>query len=171
MLKSTLVTFCVLLSLTVIAQGTLPKGASQLNGGFGFSSFGVPVYIGADFGIHETITIGPRVSYRKNTEKYFGNNYNQSLTVISFNGNYQFNKLLNLPDPWNLYTGLTIGYYLWSDVSLNGSRSGFSGEGSGLGVDAQIGGRYFFTKRLAVNLEIGGGTGSGGNIGITYKLQ
>lgn len=156
---------------SVIAQGTLTKGEKQLNAGLGISTFGVPVYLGADFGISENITIGPRISYRKNTEKYFGNKYSQSLTVVSFNGNYHFNQLLKLPDAWNVYAGVTLGYYVWSDVKWNNSSTtGFGGEGSGLGFDAQVGARYFFNENLGINLELGGGTGSGGIVGITYKL-
>jgi len=156
---------------SVIAQGTLGKGEKQMNAGLGISTLGIPVYIGADFGVSENITIGPRISYRKNTEKYFGNTYSQSLTVVSFNGNYHFNQLLKLPEAWNVYAGATLGYYIWSDVKWNNSSiTGFGGEGSGLGFDAQVGARYFFNENLGINLELGGGTGSGGIVGITYKL-
>jgi outer membrane immunogenic protein len=134
-------------------------------------SWGTPVYLGVDFGVHEAITIGPRISYRKRSDSYAGFDYSQSLTVISFNGNYHFNQLLTLPDPWDLYAGLTLGYYVWSDVKWdNSSISGKAGESSGIGLDAQIGARYFFSDKFALNLEFGGGTGSGGSFGITYKF-
>lgn len=158
------------ISIALVAQGSLPKGGKQVNAGIGFSSFGVPIYVGADFGVHESITIGPRISYRKYTEKYFGDKYSQTLTVISFNGNYHFNQLLSIEDKWDVYAGLTLGYYIWSDVKWNNSSiNGFGGEASGVGLDAQIGARYFFNEKWAVNLEFGGGTGSGGIFGITYK--
>ncbi len=32
------------------AQGSLSVGRSQLNAGFGFSDWGVPVYLGLDYG-------------------------------------------------------------------------------------------------------------------------
>jgi outer membrane immunogenic protein len=157
--------------LSAVAQGSLAKGENQLNAGIGFSSFGVPLYVGADFGIHESITIGPRISYRKYSEKYIGNKYSQSLTVISFNGNYHFNTLLNLQAPWDVYAGITLGYYLWSDIKWNnGSTTSFGGEASGIGFDAQVGARYFFNDQLAFNLEFGGGTGSGGIFGVTYRF-
>jgi outer membrane immunogenic protein len=153
------------------AQGTLGKGGKQLNAGLGFSSWGIPVYVGVDFGVHESITVGPRISYRKTSESFSGFEYSQSLTVISFNGNYHFNQLLDLPEPFDLYAGLTLGYYIWSDVKWsNGSFSGDAGEASGIGIDAQIGARYFFSDKFGLNLELGGGTASGGNFGITYKF-
>lgn len=168
---SLIICWVVIITVSALAQGTLGKGEKQLNAGLGLSTFGVPIYLGADFGVSENITVGPRVSYRKYSEKYFGNKYSQSLTVVSFNGNYHFNELLKLPDAWNVYAGVTLGYYIWSDVKWNNSSiSGFGGEGSGLGFDAQVGARYFFNENLGINLELGGGTGSGAIIGVTYKL-
>lgn len=171
MKKVNFILILVMISSVAVAQGTLEKGAKQLNAGLGFSSLGVPIYVGVDFGVHEAITVGPRISYRKYSESVFGNKYSQSLTVISFNGNYHFNELLQLPAEWNVYAGLTLGYYVWSDVKWdNTTYNNFGGKSSGIGFDAQVGARYFFNDRFGVNLELGGGTGSGGIIGITYKL-
>lgn len=154
---------------TSIAQGTLGKGGKQLNAGIGFSDWGVPFYVGMDFGVHESITIGPRISYRNYNYKYVGYDVKQSLTVISFNGNYHFNKLINLDPHWDLYAGLTLGYLIWSDPKIDGT-SYKGGEDSGVGLDAQIGARYFFNDKFGLNLEFGGGTASGGAFGITYKF-
>jgi outer membrane immunogenic protein len=172
MKKLKLLSLFVLLAATVsYAQGTLDKGGKQLNAGIGFSNWGTPVYVGLDFGVHEAITIGPKISYRNRSERVSGFEYSQSLTVISFNGNYHFNKLLQLPWQWDLYAGLTLGYYIWSDVKWsNNSVNGFDGKGSGIGLDAQVGARYFFSDKFGLNLELGGGTGSGGSFGITYKF-
>jgi hypothetical protein len=157
--------FMFFLVAVLYAQAPPGKGGKQLNVGLGFSGWGVPVYVGADFGVHDDITVGPRLSYRNRSYRFLGSSYRQALTVIGFNGNYHFNRLLNLEDKWNLYAGLTLGYYLWSDSERPGA------EASGIGLDAQIGGRYFFTDKLAVNLEFGGGTGvGGGSFGLTIKL-
>lgn len=169
-----IVVFTILGLSAVFAQGTLDKGGKQLNAGLGFSSFGTPVYVGLDFGVHEAITVGPRVSYRRYSENvpFFGE-YNQSLIALSFNGNYHFNALLELPDEFDLYAGLTLSYYVWSDAKFSNSaipNNGNFGESSGVGFDAQIGGRYFFSDNFGVNLEFGGGSLSGGIIGITYKF-
>ena len=50
------------------------------------------------------------------------------------------------------------------DLVYNGNYA------SGLGIAAQIGGRYFFTKNFGINLEAGGGNVAGGKLGITYKF-
>ncbi len=170
MKKVNFITLFILMTATVSsAQGTLGNGVKQFNGGFGFSDWGVPIYAGVDIGVHESVTIGPRMSFRNYVFTRTGNEYRQSLTVLSFNGNYHFNKLLELPSRWDFYAGLSLGYYFWSDVkSSNGVN--FVGKSSSLGLDAQIGGRYFFSDQFAINLEFGGGTAAVGSFGITYKF-
>jgi hypothetical protein len=164
--------FVTVATVATLAQGTLGKGGAQLNAGLGFSTWGVPIYVGADFGVHEAVSVGPVISYRKYSDRFSGFKFSQSLTIIGFNGNYHFNELLKLPSEWNIYAGLTLGYYVWSDVKWNNSSfDTFDGEASGIGLTAQVGARYFFSDNFGVNLEFGGGTGSGGNFGITYKFK
>lgn len=166
-----IVLFSICLS-SAFAQGSLEKNKAQIDAGLGVSGWGIPIYAGADYAIHEAITIGGNLSYRKNSESYFGSKYSQSLTVISVNGNYHFNELLKLPSPWDLYAGLSLGYYVWSKAKWkdgNGT-SYYGGESSGVGINVQIGGRYFFTDKFGVNVELGGGTGSAANLGVTFKL-
>ena len=43
---------------TASAQATLDKGALQLNAKLGFSGWGVPITVGADYGIADDITVG-----------------------------------------------------------------------------------------------------------------
>ena len=171
MKKLSIVYLVLISSVTYLnAQAPLGKGGTQLNAGLGFSNWGVPIYAGLDFGVHPDITIGPQLSYRSYSERYreFQGNiyrYNHSIFVLGFTGNYHFNTLLQIPKQWNVYAGLTLGYYIWT------SPSGYLGNrGSGIGLDAQIGGRYFFSEKFGVNLEFGGGTTSGGKIGITCKF-
>ena len=147
------------------AQSALRKGEKQLNAGFGFSDFGTPIYVGVDFGIHDDITIGPQISYRSHNESFAGIKYGNSLLVLAGNANYHFNTLLSIPREWDLYAGLTLGYYIWS------TASGYPGAvGTGFDIEAQIGGRYYFNENWGINLELGGGATSGGKIGITYKF-
>lgn len=171
-MKHFLIVAFTLCLTSAFAQGSLEKGKAQIDAGFGVSGWGIPIYVGADYAVHESITIGGNLSYRQNSESYIGSRYRQSLTVISVNGNYHFNKLLELPSPWDLYAGVSLGYYVWSDVKWkdgNGTTY-YGGESSGVGANIQIGGRYFFTDKFGVNLELGGGTGSAVNMGVTIKL-
>ncbi|REK07026.1 MAG: hypothetical protein DWQ44_08250 [Bacteroidetes bacterium] len=153
------------ISLETFAQAPLQKGEKQLNAGFGFSNWGLPIYAGVDFGVHQDITVGPQISFRSYREKFRDIRYGHTIIVLGATGNYHFNTLLNIPSEWNVYAGLSLGYFIWSSPSAYiGSR------GSGIGLDAQIGGRYFFSDQFGLNLEFGGGTTAGGKIGITYKF-
>ncbi len=149
---------------SAIAQSPLSKGSKQLNAGLGFSGWGVPIYVGMDFGVYQDITVGGEVSFRSNNEKFPGGNFRSSIFGISGNGNYHFNSLLEVPSQWDIYAGLSLGYYIWT------TSSNYPGNGaSGIGLDAQVGGRYFFKNNFGVNLEFGGGnTSTGGKIGVTY---
>ena len=153
----------LLLIITVLsanAQSPLAKGNKQLNAGVGFSGWGVPIYAGMDFGVYKDITVGFEGSFRS----YSVYNYKFSIFGIVGNGNYHFNSLLNISSQWDVYAGLSLGYFIMSNP--NGYQGNVS---SGIGLNAQIGARYFFKNNFGVNLEFGGGnTFSGGKFGITY---
>jgi len=149
-MKKVLLAFLVsIFTVAVVsAQSPLEVGKMQLNAGVGFSGYGIPLYAGLDYGIAEDITIGGKLS--------FATHENGMIVGIAANGNYHFNTLLDIPSKWDLYAGLTCGYFANSDF--------------GLGLYAQVGGRYFFNDQWAINLELGGGNVSGGIIGVTYKF-
>ncbi|RYZ44776.1 MAG: hypothetical protein EOP49_26470 [Sphingobacteriales bacterium] len=150
----------------VSAQSPLPKGSKQLNAGVGLSGWGVPIYVGMDFGVHPDISVGGELSFRSYKRKYFGETYKHNITGLAANANYHFNRVLSIPSNWDLYAGLNLGFYLWN------SSDDFDGDDeSGLNLGAQVGGRYYFTPKFGVNLEFGGGNAfSGGKLGISVKL-
>lgn len=150
----------------IIAQGPVSKGESQINFGVGLSSWGIPVYLGFDHGIHPDITLGAELSYRSYDNNWNKNKYNHTVIGILGNANYHFNTILEIPSPWDFYAGLNIGFYNWqSPNEYEGSHN------SGLGLGAQIGGRYYFSNTVGINLEFGGGNGfNGGKFGISIKI-
>lgn len=156
----------LLLSSLIFAQSPVAKGKSQVNAGVGLSSWGVPIYVGLDYGVHSDITVGGELSYRSYNDKYASISYDHSVIGISGNGNYHFNRILEIPQKWDFYAGLNLGFYIWNSPSdYEGSHS------TGLGLGAQIGGRYFFSDAIGINLEFGGGNAfSGGKLGLTFKL-
>lgn len=166
MKKQLLILSFLLFSSLIYAQSPIAKGESQINAGLGLSSWGVPVYIGFDHGVHPDITIGAELSYRSFSDKYANVNYDHSVIGISGNGNYHFNRVLEIPKNWDFYAGLNLGFYIWNSPSdYHGSHS------SELGLGAQVGGRYYFSDKIGLNLEFGGGNAfSGGKIGLTFKL-
>jgi outer membrane immunogenic protein len=151
---------------TTYAQNPLPVGKAQLNLGVGFSNSGIPIYGGFDIGVAKNITLGGELSYRSYNENWHSDNYHHNVLGISANGNYHFNTLLKIQEKWDVYAGLNLGFYSWSSPSeYDGNHN------SGVGLGAQVGARYFFSKKVGINLEFGGGNEfSGGKFGLTIRL-
>lgn len=166
MRKQLFILFFMGFSSIVFAQAPLGVGEMQGNGGVGFSSWGIPMYVGLDYGVDKDITIGGEFSFRSYSDKYSNIYYDHNVVGLSVNGNYHFNRILEIPSIWDFYAGLNLGFYFWN------SPSGYDGShSSGLGLGAQIGGRYFITDKIGVNLEFGGGNAfSSGKLGLTIKL-
>lgn len=166
-MKKILFAFALLVTTTqLFAQNPINKGQGQFNAGVGFSSWGIPVYLGFDYGVHKDITIGGELSYRSYRDRWDGRRYNHSIIGIAANGNYHFNTLLNIPNNWDFYAGLNVGFYIWnSNNEYRGSHS------SGLGLGGQVGGRYYFNDKFGINLEFGGGNAfGGGKLGLSIRL-
>lgn len=166
-IKKQVLTFILVIAASVVfAQSPVSKGESQVNLGVGLSSWGVPVYFGFDHGVHQDITLGAELSYRSYNDNWRNDRYKHSVIGIQGNANYHFNTVLNIPSPWDFYAGLNLGFYSWnSPRDYEGSHT------SGLGLGAQIGGRYFFSNNVGINLEFGGGNAfAGGKFGITIKI-
>ncbi len=163
-----LATLLLFISLSTFsnAQYMLDKGNAQLNAGVGLSSWGVPVYVGFDVGVHRDISVGGEASFRTYNERWDRYRYHHTIWGISANGNYHFNTILTIPKQFDFYAGLNIGFYAWSyPDNYYGNRV------SGLGLGAQIGGRYYFNDNIGINLELGGGNAfSGGKFGLTIKF-
>ena len=169
-MKKALITLVFLVAATAMfAQAPIGIGQAQINAGFGFSSWGLPVYGGVDFGVHKDITVGGELSFRSYSDNWGIDNYSYRHTIIglSANGNYHFNTILNIPEEWDVYAGANLGYYIWhtNDSNYKGSGS------SGLGLGIQVGGRYYFNDKFGINLEFGSGNSfSGGKVGISIRL-
>jgi hypothetical protein len=166
MKKVILTLFWVTLTTITFGQSSLPKGNSQINGGVGLSTWGIPVYLGFDYAVHQDITIGAEASFRGYRENWKSNKYNHSIVGIAGNANYHFNTLLKIPSNWDFYAGVNLGFFIWN------SPNNYPGVGSnGIGLGGQLGGRYFFSNKVGINLEVGGGNAfSGGKFGLTIKL-
>ena len=167
-MKRTVITlvsvFCFMASS--YSQNPLPVGKAQLNFGIGFSNSGIPLYGGFDIGVAKNITLGGEVSYRGYNEDWKSNNYHHNVLGISANGNYHFNTLLKIQEKWDVYAGLNLGFYSWS------SPEDYDGDyNSGVGLGAQVGARYYFSQKVGLNLEFGGGNEfAGGKFGLTVRL-
>jgi len=151
------------------AQSPLEEGALQANAGFGFSSWGTPIYAGLEYGVAPNISVGGELSYQTYSDNDGFNEYKHNIFGITGNGNYHFNEVFEIPSQWDLYAGANLSYYSWSTKFNGNTFNDFNGDNFGIGL--QVGGRYFFDDNFAINIQVGGGNVvSGGRIGITYKL-
>ena len=142
----------------------IEEGETQVNAGIGLSTFGLPVYGGLEFGVAENFSVGGELSYRKYGRYSV---YSPSIITIAGIGNYHVNELLEIPPEFDVYAGLSLGYSIWSDNDVY-NYSWF--RGSGVYFTGQVGARYFVSDNFAINAELGGGTYSGGKLGVTFKL-
>jgi len=156
-MKKALLLLVLLIGAASVFALPLNVGQSQFNIGTGFSTWGMPIYMGVDYGVTPDITLGGEATLR------FHNH--GSWVGIYGNGNYHFVNLLNMPSNTDFYAGLCLGFDVW--LPDDGHENAHN---SGLGLGVQVGGRYYFNDRLGLNLEFGGGFVSGGKIGISCKV-
>ncbi len=147
------------------SQDGLLSHPRQVNGGLAIGK-GLPVYLGFDQFVHKDITAGISLAYTKYEMLEYGAEYHQSAASISINGNYHFNRALEMASVWDLFVGLNAGM-----LHLSSPHDLGKNEIRGPGIGIQFGGRYFVTHHLAVNVEAGGGyLATGIRFGITYRL-
>ncbi len=165
-MKSKTILILLLISQISLCQSPLPLRKNQLNVGIGLSEYGKPIYLGIDHSAHKDITLGAEMSYRGYREYWKKNYYRHNIIQLSGNANYHFNSALRIPRKWDFYAGINAGFTFWSSPNdYDGSYS------SGLGVGAQLGGRYYFNNKVGINLEFGNGYAFyGGKIGLSFKL-
>lgn len=157
----------------IFAQAPLKEGEVQLNAGAGVSDWGfIPFYVGLDFGLVRDVTIGGQVSYLINDDDYYynnnyNNNYNDNSAIgIGANGNYHFNRILNIPSKFDFYAGANVTGLIW-----NYDNKDYHPDYDPLNVGVQVGGRIFFNDHFGINLELGGGSFvNTAKFGITYKF-
>ena len=148
------IVFAVILSLLVTSlwaqrDGVSPlaKGEKQLNFGLGFSNSGLPVYVSMDFAVHKDVTVTPVLNVRIDDEFKFG---------ALVKADYHWNYLIGIPSDWDFYSGLRLGFLSGDDFY----------EDWGI----QVGGRWYWSDKWGLNLELGGGTGFGTTFGLSMKL-
>jgi len=163
MKKTTLFIFAILASFAMNAQnGPATSGGAgdtgarqQLNLFLLGVSYDIPI-------INEQIALTPYVS----------SSFNLHWVNIGVKGSYYFDKLLKLPAAWDVYAGVSVSYesYLGSDTWYNNGNSYKSGLGSGI----LVGGRWFWSEKWGVNLELAqhfiGYSSNSSYIGVTMRL-
>ena len=151
MKKITIVFAFLMMSGMIFAQGEAPlsQGEKQMNFGIGFGS-GIPLYWGMEWAVHPDITVGGVAAV---------NLQNFDWVSLNAKGDYHWNRLIGIPSNWDFYAGLGLGFQI-----------GFNDNSSGFDWDLHVGGRWYWSEKWGLNLEIGGGNGFGTTLGVTMKM-
>lgn len=158
------------------SQAKLEDNKFQINLGSGQSYWGTPIYVGVEYGIGN-YSINAEIFNRKKTEQKDG----YSTKKYNFHGlnvdlNYHFLKNSKKVD---FYGGSSFNYYSWTEKTEVPVYEGLLDENkktNGFGNGVQIGTRYFFTPKIAIQIEgkmvviYGEIIDPTLKVGLTYKL-
>lgn len=145
---------------------------NMITAGIGFSGWGIPIFARFEAPVADNITVGGALSFQTKTETWSAYKYTHNIFGIGARGSYHFNELIEIPNEWDLYAGLGLGYYIWNVKSKDSTGIDYAGSGDGgFSIGIHVGGRYFFNDKIGINLEFGGGTVlAGGTLGVTFLL-
>jgi hypothetical protein len=146
------------------------KGSFFITPQVGINAWAVPFGVNAEYAITPNIGIGGTVMVWLWGDTW----YSYSIISPSVEGVYHFTQLKL--DKIDLFAGAALGYTIYSfstkeDIGFTGSLGS-----SGLDLGLVLGGRYFFSDKIAVSLRssgsfIGGWAGFGGALGVTIRLK
>jgi hypothetical protein len=158
----------------VFNQGESVLSAGLALGGINGSAGSMsvpPIFVSYDFGLTPDFSLGAAASYYQASADYgYGRDWKYSYTTLAVRGDYHFGRLLPI-EKLDLYGGLLLGYGIVS-VSAPSNFPGSAGVGSTANLvvwGASLGARYYFTKSLAAQVELGVGLGNLG-LGLAYKI-
>jgi len=129
------------------------KGGKQLNFGIGFID-GIPLHIGADFGVHNDVSLGPEIDFDLGGFDWMR---------IKFRADYHWNTVMGIPDPWNVYSGIGLG----PKIRFNNDNG--NGDGVGFLFQVNIGGRWYWSD-WGINSEFGLGTDINFRFGVSKRF-
>jgi hypothetical protein len=104
--------------------------------------------------VHRDVTIAPGAS----------TNFDLNWLTFYVRGNYYFDNLFEITnEAWDVYGGASAGFAVY-----NGNKN----KSNGFDIGLQVGGRWFWSDKWGLYVELGGGSiqGASGGIGVTLKL-
>lgn len=116
------------------------------------------------FDANSSLGVGGYVGYTGAKQNFAGGNYKYSDIIIGARGAVHYQFIDNL----DTYAGLMLGYDIVSSKTT-GTALDVSASDSGFLLDIFVGGRYYFSDKIAGLVEIGSGI-SYLNIGVAIKL-
>lgn len=158
---STLI-FLVFATSIINAQIAYQQGDNQLNFGINLGQ-GPGLWGSYEAGITDNISVGGElgIGFSTGSAAYLYTSYNYFQTNFRFSGfaNYHFAQLVGIPDEWDLYGGLDIGYSVWTRSTNAPSDDFYGWKNNSFMIGVHGGGRWFWNEQWGVLAEIGGGYG------------
>ena len=130
--------------------------------GGGLSSSLISPTVALEVGVSDEISIGGSLAYSSSKLSYYDWKYHAYF--IGGRGAYHFDISKENID---LYAGAGVGYVI---VTVGSKTYGGAAIGSGVGYTAFGGGRYYFGQKAAVYAELGYGSFSILNAGVSFKF-
>jgi hypothetical protein len=161
---------------------------SYYYGGYGRWTSASPLFsFSADYGVTKNFSLGGHLSYSTMKWEYKGtwNNgngigyynyvdtYRWTYYLMGVRGAFHFAEYIPVEN-LDVYAGGMLGYVVGkskytTDNNSNGRIASYSSSNSRLAYGGFIGGRYRFTEKIGIYLELGYGYGYG-NFGLNIKL-
>ncbi|MEN8250298.1 MAG: hypothetical protein ABFS32_15295 [Bacteroidota bacterium] len=124
------------------AENAKAQATSQVNIGL--------IGVSLEFPIAEDVSIAP----------FGATNFDLSYLTAGVKVNYYFDNLFGLPPEFDIYGGANGGYAF-----------GLENQGNDFDLGLQVGFRWFWSEKMGLYLEGGGGKiGATGGLGITIRL-
>jgi hypothetical protein len=193
----TLILLCSLLFTgSAFAQGgAYQKGDKLFNAGVSFGAYNhkidgsrstgfIPVSASLEFGVHESISVGPYIGYGSwaYSSSYWGYNFTTKASALALGGRASYHYLPFLNEELGL--NLNEAKFDFYATGLLGiefrNASVYSGDGSGSSSSSissthfvpgvVLGFKYLFTDKVGAYLETGRGALGYGTLGITAKF-
>jgi opacity protein-like surface antigen len=154
--------------------GSLLNAISSSGGIEGFKSTSLPaIQINYDYTIEKWLSIGAAASFQKLGYEYTDvNDGNEFIDVDLSRLNIAFRPLFHYGnlDNFDLYSGLRIGYEIWS---INANTEDYSEASFANGFSFQLvafGMRGYFTDNFGANVELGIGSPHFISMGLNYRF-
>lgn len=130
--------------ITFLSVSIYGQAESQLSFGYIGAAYEIPVA--------KDISIAP----------FGATNIDLSYIIAGVKGNYYFDNLIGITDPFDFYAGVNAGYaFPFLDSNKDASFD----------IGAQVGGRWFWNEKWGLYVEMGGGkSGAMGGLGLTVKF-
>ncbi len=172
-MKKALVLLVALALLSgIAASGTKEfyKGSFTLTPQVGLNKFTIPFGLNAEYGLTPNISLGATAMVWMWSDEWLS----QNLISLAVEALYHFTGLN--AKSIDLFAGLALGYsiysYSWKDDMFEFGDTG----ASGLDLGLVLGGRYFFSPKLAASLRlvssfIGDWGGFGAQLGLTIRMK